>query len=185
MNSMERRDQVTDTPAASQTEWTAVPETVPTRLRFHHVAVQTDDLASSISWYKDFFGAKVTWTLEEFSELSLERLPGLSSLAELTADELRFHLFTRGAHHRGAPPSGTNQFQHVCVEVPTPKDLLAWYSRWHAVYDSGVYTFTRDAPATDIVVDNDGVQSFYAYDPNGIEFEFTFLPVTGPGWSPA
>lgn len=143
-------------------------------LRFHHVAVQTDDLAASIGWYEDFFGAEVSWTLEEFSEFSKDRLPGLSGVAELTIDELRFHLFTRGGH-QGAPPPGPNQFQHVCIEVSTPGELRAWHSRWRSVHNSGTYAFTLDVPATDIVVDNDGVESFYAYDINGVEFEFTCL----------
>lgn len=158
---------------------TGTPAAVPARLRFHHVAVQTDDLAASIGWYEDFFGAEVSWTLEDFSEFSKERLPGLSRVVELTVGELRFHLFTRGAAHQGAPPPGTNQFQHVCVEVPTPNELRAWHSRWRSVHNSGTYAFTLDVPATDIVVDSDGVQSFYAYDINGVEFEFTCLAALG------
>lgn len=169
---------MTGTPTAVWAERLVVAEAVPARLRFHHVAVQTDDLAASIGWYEDFFGAEVSWTLEEFSEFSKERLPGLSRVVELTAGELRFHLFTRGAH-QGAPPPDTNQFQHVCVEVPTPKELREWHSRWCSVHNSGTYAFTLDVPATDIVVDSDGVQSFYAYDINGVEFEFTCLTALG------
>ena len=41
---------------------------------------------------------------------------------------------------------------------------------------SGRYTFALDEQPTDIVVDEDGVRSFYTYDVNGLEFEFTFLP---------
>lgn len=162
MNSTERvRDQVTDTPA-------------PVRLRIHHVAVQTDDLPSSISWYEDFFGAEVSFTLSEFSELGMQRLPGLSELAELRAGELRIHLFTRGPLH-GAPSPDTNHFHHLCIQVPNAEDLHAWRDRWCAIHDSGRYTFTKDVPATDIAADDDGALSFYVYDTNGVQFEFTCL----------
>jgi catechol 2,3-dioxygenase-like lactoylglutathione lyase family enzyme len=148
----------------------------PSGLRYHHVAVQTDDLDASIRWYQEFLGAQVTWTLDRFSELSMERLPGLSGLAELTAGALRFHLLTRGQDYGGPPPADNNQFQHICIEVQTPEELRAWHARWHAVHDSAGYTFARTEGATDVVVDSDGVQSFYAFDINGVEFEFTYLP---------
>ncbi|MGP4001145.1 VOC family protein [Streptomyces sp. 8N706] len=145
-------------------------------LAFHHVAVQTGDLEASIAWYQAFFGAEVAWTLNTFSDLSMERLPGLSGLAELTAGGLRFHIFTRGAEHGYPPPTDNNQFQHVCIEVRTSEELRSWHARWHSVRESAAYTFVRDEPATDIVVDSDGVESFYAFDVNGVEFEFTYLP---------
>ncbi|MFI9586843.1 VOC family protein [Streptomyces sp. NPDC052236] len=148
----------------------------PSGLTLHHIAVQTGDLAASIDWYQAFFGAEIAWTLDTYSDLSMERLPGLSGLAELTAGGLRFHVFTRGAEHGRQPSADTNQFQHICIEVRTSEELRAWQARWHSVRQSGAYTFVRDEPATDVVVDSDGVESFYAFDINGVEFEFTCLP---------
>ncbi len=176
MTSTRWDDHVADTSTTTNPVRTHADGANPARLRFHHIAVQTCDLDASISWYEEFFGAEVAWTLDRFSDLSMERLPGLSGLAELTAGELRFHLFTRGPEHGAPPPADTNQFQHVCVEVASSEELRSWHARWHSVHDSGKYAFTRDVPATDIVVDSDGVESFYAYDTNGVEFEFTHLP---------
>ncbi|MFF8957565.1 VOC family protein [Streptomyces sp. NPDC014894] len=156
------------------------PRRAPLPPVIHHIAVQTTDLEASLAWYRDFFGASVSWTLDSFSELSLSRLPGLSRLAEVTVGGLRFHLFTRGAEHGGPPPAGTHQFQHVCLEVGGAEELTAWHARWFAVHASGAHRFTRDEPATDIVVDGDGVRSFYAYDVNGVEFEFTWIPGDPP-----
>jgi catechol 2,3-dioxygenase-like lactoylglutathione lyase family enzyme len=148
----------------------------PAGLRLHHIAVQTGDLDESIAWYRNFFGARVTWTLDTFSDLSMVRLPGLSGLAELEAGGLRFHLFTRGPEHGVAPPADSNQYQHICIEVGTPDELRAWHARWKAVHASGEHSFARQESATDIVADSDGVESFYAFDVNGLEFEFTYLP---------
>ena len=36
-------------------------------------------------------------------------------------------------------------------------------------------------PMLKIVIDGDGVSSFYAYDVNGLEFEFTHIPVEAEG----
>ena len=148
----------------------------PSTLAFHHVAVQTPDLRASIAWYKEFFGAEVSWTLETFSDLSMERLPGLSGVAEVTAGGLRFHLFSCGPKYDAPPPPDVSQFQHVCVEVRSREELSAWHARWHAVRESGDHAFAREALASDIVVDGDGVLSFYAFDINGVEFEFTCFP---------
>jgi catechol 2,3-dioxygenase-like lactoylglutathione lyase family enzyme len=155
-----------------------VPETFtdPSALRLHHIAVQTDDLEASIAWYREFFGAEVVWALDTFSELSRSRLPGLSGLAEIVVGGLRFHLFTRGPEHRHVPAADTNQFQHVCIAVRSPEQLRGWHTKWNAVRESSGYTFLRDTPATEIVVDADGVASFYACDINGVEFEFTYAP---------
>jgi len=167
---------VADAPLDTLARKLPVAQPAPAGLAFHHIAVQTGDLDGSISWYRAFFGAELTWTLDTFSDLSVERLPGLSGLAEVNAGELRFHLFTRGAEHGTPPPADNNQFQHVCIEVRSREDLRTWHTRWHAVRSSAAYTFVREEQATDIVIDSDGVESFYAFDINGVEFEFTFLP---------
>ncbi|MEV6395113.1 VOC family protein [Streptomyces sp. NPDC051907] len=152
----------------------------PARLSLHHIAVQTGDLDASIAWYREFFGAEVKWTLNAFSDLSMERLPGLSGLAEVVAGGLRFHLFTRGPEHGVLPPADSNQYQHICIEAGTPEELRSWHAKWTSVYESGAHSFARREAATDIVVDGDGVESFYAFDVNGLEFEFTYLPGERP-----
>jgi catechol 2,3-dioxygenase-like lactoylglutathione lyase family enzyme len=145
-------------------------------LRFHHVAVQTADMDVSTEWYQKFFDAEITWTLDTFSQLSMERLPGLSRVTELKAGELRFHLFSRNLLTALPPNPDTNQFQHVCLEVSSPEELRNWRVRWMSIFDSGQFCFAGGTPATEIVTDSDGVQSFYAVDVNGVEFEFTCLP---------
>lgn len=55
-------------------------------------------------------------------------------------------------------------------------EMSAWQRHWTRLYESGRFHFTRDEPATEIVTDDDGVQSFYAFDVNGLEYEFTWIP---------
>ncbi|AXG51383.1 lmbB1 [Streptomyces lincolnensis] len=142
----------------------------------HHVGVQTADLDNSISWYQEFFGCTVSWTLDTFSALTHSRLPGIERLAELRYGDVRFHHIgvKSGAAERS--PAEANQFQHVCFAVGSPTELEAWRSRWLELYARGRWTFAVPERATDIDVDKDGVRSFYALDPNGLEYEFTYVP---------
>jgi catechol 2,3-dioxygenase-like lactoylglutathione lyase family enzyme len=142
----------------------------------HHIAVQTADFDGSVSWYREFFGCQVAWTLREFSELTRSRLPGITELAELTAGQARFHVFARGADLDQPPPPGTQQFQHICLTAPSGAALAQWRQRWLDIFGSGRYTFTVPEPATGIVTDDDGVQSFYFRDINGLEYEFSYVP---------
>lgn len=152
----------------------AAPARRPTP-RFHHVGIQTTDLDNSVRWYEDFLGCTRAWTLDRFSELTLQRLPGISTLAELALGEVRIHLFERPGR-ASDPTESATQFQHFCFAVDDPEELAAIRRRWTELYDSGRFSFALDEPATDVVVDDDGVQSFYAYDVNGLELEFTYLP---------
>lgn len=142
----------------------------------HHLGVQTADLGNCVSWYQDFFGCKQNWTLDRFSELTLSRLPGIVRLVEMAADDTRFHLFERDGRGGPVPDPDSAQFQHVCMSTPSPEKLRQWHELWTELYESGRYHFARNDQATDIVTDDDGVQSFYLYDVNGLEFEFTYLP---------
>ena len=155
----------------------AVHDRVP-RPRFHHVGVQTTDLGNSVRWYGDFLGCEPAWTLDLFSELTRSRLPGIRSLTEMVLGDVRIHLFERPG--RGSDPAESAvQFQHFCFSVDAAEDLARLRRRWINLHASGSYTFALDEPPTEIVVDADGVQSFYAYDVNGLEFEFTFVPGDG------
>ena len=64
----------------------------------------------------------------------------------------------------------------MCLVVNSAEELRAWRSHWIAVHESGRYGFTRDEPPTPIVTDADGTLSFYCFDVNGLEFEFTYTP---------
>lgn len=143
--------------------------------RFHHVGIQTNDLANSVRWYEEFLGCEQAWTLEKFSELTHSRLPGIRALTEMVLGDVRIHLFER-AGRACDPAESTIQFQHFCFRVGTAEDLVARRRNWIELYESGRYTFALDDQPTGIVTDEDGVQSFYAYDVNGLEFEFTYLP---------
>ncbi|SEG83568.1 Catechol 2,3-dioxygenase [Thermomonospora echinospora] len=142
----------------------------------HHVGVQTADLENCLAWYRDFLGAEQTWSLDRFSELTSRRLPGIRRLVEVRVGGTRFHLFERAG--RGTEPAhpDTAQFQHLCMSVDSPRALREMRRHWNELYDSGRHTFAFSERPTEIVTDDQGVQSFYAYDVNGLEFEFTFIP---------
>lgn len=143
---------------------------------FHHVGVQTGDLANSVRWYEEFFGCRPAWSLSTFSPLTLRRLPGIRRLVEMVAGDVRVHLFERDGRAADEPGESLTRFQHVCLSVVDPADLETLRLRWIELYDSGRFTFARDERPTEIVVDDDGVRSFYALDVNGLEFEFTHVP---------
>lgn len=144
--------------------------------RMHHIGIQVGNFANSLAWYRDFFGARETWSTSEFSPLTVSRLPGVTRLVELAIDDLRLHLFER-AHGGEAEPYGNRaQFQHVCLTVSAQDEVARWRQRWLELYHSGAYTFACADQPSEIVRDHDGTESFYCLDVNGLEFEFTFLP---------
>ncbi|MET8468677.1 VOC family protein [Streptomyces sp. NPDC006422] len=156
----------------------AVTEAVHARIprpRFHHVGVQTSDLANSIRWYEEFLGCRQAWSLDRFSKLTRSRLPGIRELTEMVLGDVRIHLFDRPGREYD-PTESAVQFQHFCFSVDEPGELVRLRERWIELYRSGRYAFAVDEEPTDIVVDDDGVRSFYAYDVNGLEFEFTHVP---------
>lgn len=142
----------------------------------HHVGVQTADLDNALAWYRAFLGTKPTWSLDTFSELTRSRLPGITQLVEIGVGAARLHLFHRPGHPPTPPTESLVQFQHVCLSVSTPEDLEVLRERWERLYDSGEFTFALSERSTPIVVDAEGVHSFYAYDVNGLELEFTYVP---------
>lgn len=143
--------------------------------RFHHVGIQTNDVDNCVSWYEDFLGCRRAWSLDRFSELTRSRLPGIRTLTEMVVGDVRLHLFERRGRVSD-PAESTVQFQHFCFCVSDPDELVRLRQRWIGLYKSGRYSFALNEQPTDIVADSDGVQSFYAYDVNGLEFEFTFVP---------
>ena len=143
---------------------------------FHHVGIQTRDFTNAVGWYVSFFSAEVAWELTEFSELTRRRLPGITRLAEVRAGNLRLHLFERG--EIGTPSPELSQYQHLCLGVGNVADLEAYRDRWNELWRMGKYSFAVDEPPTEIVVDADGVHSFYTLDPDGLELEFTYDPAS-------
>lgn len=155
-------------------------ESLTRQLALHHVAVQTPDLDNSVAWYRDFLGGAPQWTLSTFSDLTRRRLPGITRLTEVTVGGLRFHLFERPGQPVDVASSRVS-YQHLCVAVAEPADLTVLRERWIDLRASGRYILAVDEPPTEVVVDADGVMSFYAYDVNGLEFEFSYAPPAGIG----
>ena len=160
-----------------QTRSTSAPEKSGESpgLLLHHLGIQTTDLDNSVRWYRDYLGAEQAWSLDEFSELTHRRLPGIRKLAEVAIGEIRIHLFERPGQ-AADPAMSATRFQHLCIRVRSEADLAAMRERWIELYSSQRYAFALDEQPTDIVIDSDGVQSFYTYDVNGLEFEFTHMP---------
>ncbi len=106
-------------------------------------------------------------------------MPGIHRLTELVVGDIRLHLF-----ERGGPGGQRSHLQPVPVParvtvVEAPDDLVAFRRRWIELFESGGYAYALPVPPTEIVVDADGVRSSYAYDVNGLEFEFTDVPADG------
>lgn len=146
------------------------------KLLFHHIGIQTDDLDNSLAWYQDFLGFCATWSLTDFSELTRRRLPGIRRLVEMTIGSLRLHLFERAGRPASEPGDSLTQFQHVCLAVDSADELVTLRDRWIDLFNAGRFSFAFTDQPTEVVTDDDGVHSFYAYDVNGLEFEFTYIP---------
>ena len=151
--------------------------------QFHHVAVQTTDLDNCVAWYRDFFGCRPAWTLSTFSDLTRSRLPGITRLTEMVVGDFRVHIFERDPERAGQdhpdPRGAKTQFQHICMRVGSPEELVRWREHWDDLFESGRYNFTLPDQPTKIARDDDGVNSFYALDVNGLEYEFTYIPDGG------
>lgn len=145
-------------------------------LSTHHIGVQTVDLPNSIRWYMEFFNGEKSWSLDTFSSVTHQRLPGIKELVEIRAESIKFHLIKRCGVDLKPAKTTSPGFQHACLRVNTPTDLKILHERWIALFRSGKYSFVTEEEATGIDIDDDGVQSFYAFDPNGLEFEFSYVP---------
>lgn len=151
----------------------------PVDTTFHHIGIQCHDLDNASRWYQDFLGFTVNWTLTEFSSLTRQRLPGIRELRELQRGHMRLHLFDRPGDAVVDLMDPRAQFQHVCLAAASAADIEQLRRIYLDLATSNVYEFAVDEPPTDIVEDEKGVLSFYAYDVNGLELEFTFVPAGG------
>jgi catechol 2,3-dioxygenase-like lactoylglutathione lyase family enzyme len=145
-------------------------------MKLHHLGVQTADLNNCLEWYLEFFGAEKRWELDQFSELTLSRLSGIRRLVEISAGDVRIHLFDRAGHSQTQPEPNGFAFQHACVSVSSPEELADMRRKWIELYDSGRFSFASAEQPTKIVVDDDGVQSLYVLDVNGLEYEISYVP---------
>lgn len=152
----------------------ATPDTSVATL--HHIGVQTLDLDNSLAWYRDYLGCEPTWTLTTFSDLTQSRLPGITRLTEVVLGQVHLHLIERPGLPALDPQTSIAQFQHVCLAVEEPAELERLRDLWVTLYDSDRYTFSLPVQPTPIVIDQQGVRSFYVYDVNGLELEFTHIP---------
>ncbi|MER6915329.1 VOC family protein [Streptomyces sp. NPDC000594] len=150
--------------------------TRPAPPRLHHIAVQTADLAQSVAWYEEYFGCRPTWSTDVFSPLTRDRLPGIVAMAEVKAEGVRFHLFEYEGTAGAQPLPEHPRFQHICLLATSSEELAERRRHWLALQATGRFAFAREEGPTDIVVDEDGVESFYFFDVNGLEFEFTHVP---------
>lgn len=147
------------------------------KLELHHVAVQTADMDNTARWYRDFFDdCESNWELEEFSELTRSRLPGVRRMIELQVGALRFHVTERSGVRALYGEAPAALFQHCGLLVSGVDDLSRLRDKWVALFQSGDYEFERPDPPSEVAFDADGVGSLYVLDPNGLEFEFTYVP---------
>ena len=145
--------------------------------RLDHVGIQTADFDNTVRWYKDFFECAETWsrTAEQLPVAIRRRMPLSTRLVELKKNGVRFHVFDMVKEEK-IPPRQLVHLEHYCVEVDTLKELLALRQRWIDLFESQNYIFSRDDMPTEIISSSDGMQGFYAHDPNGIEIEAFYLP---------
>ncbi|KLO61785.1 hypothetical protein AA983_14105 [Dermacoccus sp. PE3] len=159
------------------TETTSHPD-VDCSPQFNHIAIQTDDVEGTTLWYENYLGATVQWSMDTFSDLTTARLPGISHLVEVKAGNLRLHVFDRQGNDLAAPQDLQRRFQHLGATVERAEHLTYLRERWFEVRDTGDYRWVRDDEPSEIVVDSQGMQSLYVFDPNGLEFEFVYFPET-------
>lgn len=153
-------------------------------MKLHHVAYQVEDLALTVKWYNEMFGAKENWKMEGgFSDTTLKRLPNIKTLVELQAGEVRWHIFDRGSVVSPLlRPTQQPEYQHVCIGVSQIEELEVFRQKWQELYFNfkEQYQKMATAPAqlcSNIIVEDNGSAEFYCLDPNGLEIEmFYSLP---------
>ncbi|GAB3930580.1 hypothetical protein GCM10029976_032790 [Kribbella albertanoniae] len=144
----------------------------------HHVAIQTHRLDDTVAWYVAFLGGEQTWTLTEFSDLTRERLPGISRLTEVRIGNQHLHLFERTDLDPRDPAARVEGVQHLCFQVRDAEHLETLRVRWLELADADRFAGRTANPPTAIVEDSDGIRCFYADDPDGTELELVWIPTT-------
>jgi catechol 2,3-dioxygenase-like lactoylglutathione lyase family enzyme len=147
--------------------------------RVHHVAIESNCLDECVRWYRDFLGCQQTWELSTFSQVTKQRLPGITRLVEIAVGDLRLHVFERLRGTTLEKTTTTGAVQHVCVAVSSSEELMLCREQWFRLQPIYRAAFAADEAPTDVITDADGSQSFYAHDVNGVEFEFRYEPARG------
>lgn len=142
-------------------------------LMFDHVGIHTNDMANSVRWYEDFFRATLRWELTSFSDVTYQRVPGITRLSEVVFGEVKVHLFETDGR-RVVPGELLDTVQHVCLKCGSENQLEILRNRWIGLFQSGRYSFCSNDYPTEVVPDSGGGSSFYAKDVNGVEYELTY-----------
>lgn len=142
----------------------------------HHVALVTPDADNLGAWYHDLLGMQHAWTLSDLSDLTIRRLPGIRRIDEWKLGTFRIHLLEVPAAEPASTTVRMANYQHVCLCLESIESLTALQQRWLSLAHSKRFRFLVRAEASEVVVDLDGVHSFYAFDPDGREWEFTVVP---------
>ncbi len=139
-------------------------------LSLHHVALSTRNLEASISWFVAFLEGSEAWRTESFSELTQTRVPGIRRMAEIRSGNLRVHIFEAPNECAVSRVPG----EHYAIVVTGPDELRTLHERWIALAEE--YDLASSGSPSPIVVDSYGIESFYARDITGVEFEVTHEP---------
>ena len=139
--------------------------------KLDHIAIQTNDYENTVGWYKAYFECEETWgrRWDQLPAGIQERMP-TKNLVELKVDEIRFHIFDMQQDYIDIPEQAL-QYQHFAITVDTMDDLHAMREKWIMLYKSGNYRYRKTSQPTEIIPSPGNMNCFYAYDPNGLEFE--------------
>lgn len=144
---------------------------------FDHLAIQVCNsrLETTVSWYEDFFACRKVWQQStDFQDLTLQRLPGLTSIVELTSKNFRFHIFSREIED--IVRDNHLQFHHLGFSVNTSEEIDDIRDNWLRIHASNKYSYYSKTYVTEKIVDEIGVESIYFTDINGLEYELTYVP---------
>ena len=133
-----------------------------------HVALEVDDLAESVEWYRTVFGASLVWELSTFHPATLARCPGLTRMGEIDLGGTRLHLLEVRRAEADESSLGRDRSDHFALVVGSVSDLDGYVRRWHR-WD-GVHRTGRSEP---VVVDEPelGLVSVYLRDVDDHEIE--------------
>ena len=133
-------------------------------MKLDHVGVQLKNLEQNLNWYQYVFNCEKSWELDQFSHLTLSRLPGIKRLVELKNNDLKLHLFERDDL---TPASNVRaQFQHTAIDVQSKQSIKQIVRRIHETNVSSCIE-----SISEIITDDSLMSCCYFMDPEGNEYE--------------